>query len=222
MKEKYIEGQEELDYIRELETQLEEQNGINKKLHSAQMSLFGTANDENLIKWQLDLREDLERIYHLLRGDEIKEDEKGNTFYVPPQNDESKPFNEFGVQVIMNIMSFYLNRNTILSNYDTETINWKVYDFGLELSDLIFNRYEEMMMTTTFEKEFKRIYSRNLIEYKNSSYGILVKVNGKKKMVPISEKMVAIVNKRLDEHLLGKMKMYPMIVRELVDSVHSA
>ena len=122
----------------------------------------------------------------------------------------------------MNIMSFYLNRNTILSNYDTETINWKVYDFGLELSDLIFNRYEEMMMTTTFEKEFKRIYSRNLIEYKNSSYGILVKVNGKKKMVPISEKMVAIVNKRLDEHLLGKMKMYPMIVRELVDSVHSA
>ena len=57
----------------------------------------------------------------------------------------------------MNIMSFYLNRNTILSNYDETTINWKVYDFGYELVDLIFTRYEDMMFTTNFEKEFKKI-----------------------------------------------------------------
>ena len=135
----------------------------------AQLSLFGTPQDENLIKWQLDLREDLNRIYHLLCGHQQIEDEKGNIIYVAPQEDNLKPFNEFGVQLIMNVISFYINRNTILSNYDEKTIMWKVKDFGDELVDLIFNRYEEMGMNT-----------------------------------------------------LDKMKMYPMIVRELVDSVHSS
>ena len=68
----------------------------------------------------------------------------------------------------MNIMAFYLNRNTILSNYDEETINWKILDFGNELADLIFNRYEEMGMDTK-----------------------------------------------------QKIKMYPMIIKELVDTIHS-
>ena len=125
---------------------------------NAQMSLFGNPTDENLIKWQLDLREDLDRIYHLLKGHQIKEDEKGNITYLDPDDANLKPFNEFGVQMIMNIMSYYLNRNTILSNYSEETINWKVRDFGERFVDLLHNRYEDMMMTTDFKTEFEKLY----------------------------------------------------------------
>jgi len=153
-----------------------------RKLSQAmgQPSYFGGNNDENLIKWQLDLREDLDRIYHLLKGHIIQEDEEGNIVYVEPSDKNLIPFNEFGVQIIMNIMSFYLNRNTILSNYEDKIIEWKVYDFGLELADLIFNRYEDMMTTIKGTEE------------------------------------------EVKEHLSQKIKMYPMIIKELVDTIHSA
>jgi len=161
--------EQEIEEWQELERELQEANRQNRKLYNAQMSMFGQQQDENLIKWQLDLREELDRIYHLLRGHQIKEDEKGNIVYVEPEDESLRPFNEYGVQLIMNIMSFYLNRNTILSNYDEETINHKIFDIGQELVDLIFNKYEEVGMDTQ-----------------------------------------------------EKMKLYPMIIRELVDSVHSA
>lgn len=143
-------------------------HATNTTLHS-QMSGFNSPQEDNLIRFQLDLREDLDRIYHLLKGNKLKEDDEGNLIYVEADDDDLKPFNEFGVQLIMNIMSFYLNRNTILSNYKDDVIDWKVYDFGLEITDLIFNRYEEMGMDTP-----------------------------------------------------EKIKMFPMIVKELVDTIHSA
>lgn len=161
---------------------LQDQNKtLNSALHS-HMSLFN--NDEqqdNLIRWQLDLKEDLDRIYHLLKGDSIGYDDEGNIAYLEQQNPDLMPFNKFGVDLLMQIMSFYLNRNTILSNYGEDTIRWKVKDFGDEVTDLIFNRYEDMMVT-------------------------------------IPDKDVDVIK----EHLREKIKLYPMIVRELVDTVHSA
>ncbi len=160
------------EYLQQLEEEYTRVKGERDAMAQnvqGQMSIFNGENEDNLIRWQLDLKEDLDRIYHLLRGDRIVEDKEGNVFYKEAEQDALKPFNEFGVQIIMNIMSFYLNRNTILSNYDEPTINWKVFDFGNELADLLFNRYEEMGMDTP-----------------------------------------------------DKIKMYPMIIKELVDTVHSA
>lgn len=158
-----------MNYLQQMEADIEASQLRESQLRNTQMSMFGVPSEENLIRWQLDLREDLDRIYHLLKGHVIKEDEQGNIIYVEPPTDDLKPFNEFGTQIIMNIMSFYLNRNTLLSNYDNVTINWKVLDFGREISDLILCRYMEMGMNTP-----------------------------------------------------DKIKLFPMVVRELVDTVHSA
>lgn len=157
------------EYIQQLEEAYKKESDYNKALTQTDSSMFTSLTEDNLIRWQLDLKEDLDRIYHLLKGHQVKEDDDGNIRYVDPPDDALKPFNEFGVQIIMNIMSFYLNRNTLLSNYDEKTINWKVLDIGRKIKDLIFNRYEEMGMDTP-----------------------------------------------------AKMKMYPMIVQELVDTIHSA
>ncbi len=174
-------------YYQEMIEQLEEAKAQNKELSTAlhgQMSVFGGAEQQdNLIRWQLDLKEDLDRIYHLLRGDKIGYDENGELSHLPQEDPNLIPFNEFGVQTIMNIMAFYLNRNTILSNYEEKTIDWKVFDFGNEISDLIFNKYEDMMTTIDLNKSTKV---------------------------------------QIEDHLKEKIKYYPMIVRELVDTVHSA
>ena len=159
-----------VNYQEMMEAELQNAQLKNTRLENQQLSMFGNnPSEDNLIRWQLDLREDLDRLYHLLKGHQMKEDDNGNMIYVEPAMDSLKPFNEFGVQLLMNIMSFYLNRNTLLSNYDEKTINWKVLDFSRQVSDLILCRYMEMGMDTP-----------------------------------------------------EKMKMYPMIVNELVDTTHSA
>lgn len=168
-------------YHERMQQELQNMQLDQNKMANAQASMFNSEEQQNLIRWQLDLREDLDRIYHLLKGDVIGEDENGNIIYVPAKDPNLKPFNEFGVQLIMNIMSFYLNRNTILSNYSDEIINWKVLDFGYDLSDLIHNKYEDMMLTVETED-----------------------------------------HQKIEDHLAEKLKLMPMIVRELVDTVHSA
>jgi hypothetical protein len=177
-------NQEENQYFNQMMGDLEEEQQKNRELtkaHNSQMNLFNSEQEENLIRWQLDLREDLDRIYHLLKGDILNITEDGEQNYLPSSNPNLRPFNEFGVQMIMNVMQFYLNRNTILSNYDEDTILWKVHDFGVELSDLIFNKYEEMMVT--IESDDHEV---------------------------------------IKEHIAEKIKLYPMIIKELVDTVHSA
>ncbi|MBU1535081.1 hypothetical protein KKF84_07160, partial [Myxococcota bacterium] len=99
-------NQQEEQYLMELEQELQGQRIQNRQMSNSQQSLFNIPDEQNLIRWQLDLREDLDRIYHLLRGDIIKEDDKGNMIYVAPEDDNLRPFNEFGVQMIMNILSF--------------------------------------------------------------------------------------------------------------------
>lgn len=144
------------------------QSLIQNTPHQSNTLIAGQMNQDNLIKWQLELDSILERVEHILRGDKPTMI-NGNMVFTPPTNDDDRIFNDYGVAEIMRILSMYLNRNTILSNYDEETINWKVLDFGYEVSDLIFLKYEEMGLDT-----------------------------------------------------LEKRKRYPMIVRELVDSVHSS
>lgn len=206
-------------YLQEMQIELDNANREKRQMANTQMSLYGGSSDENLIKWQLDLKEDLEKIYHLLRGDELSEDANGNHIYVKQTNCDLKPLNEFGTQMIMNIMQFYLNRNTILSNYDEDTINYKVYDFGIRLSDLFHNRYEEMMMTTSFEEEFEKLYPG--YDLKRDTQGrVFFLFEGK--TYNLNKEMLEAVNRRLDEHLLGKMKMCDVLAGALVDCVHSA
>lgn len=130
--------------------------------------ISGDMNQDNLIKWQLELDSILERVEHMLRGDR-PETMNHRTIWIKAKDIKEVIFNNSGVAEIMRILSLYLNRNTILSNYDDETINWKVLDFGKEVSDLIFLKYESFGLNT-----------------------------------------------------LEKRKLYPMIVKQLVDTVHSA
>jgi len=154
--------QQQLDQMKAEETATLHQIG--------QSSIFGNTSEQNLIQYQLDLREELERIDHLLRGHQLKYDEEGNLKWVEPTDDSMKPFNDKGVQIIMNVISFYLNRNTILSNYSEDMINWKMKDLGDELADLIFMKYEEMGMNTSEKKKLYPMIVREIVDSVHSAY----------------------------------------------------
>jgi hypothetical protein len=154
-----------------------------------------------------------------LKGDRITQDDNGNLVYAEAESNDLKPFNEFGTQLIMNLIQFYLNRNTILSNYKEEDIKNKVLDFGIRLSDLIHNRYEDMMMTTTFEDEFNNLYPE-LELYRDNKGKMFYSIKDGDTFI-LDEEMVESVNRRLDEHILGKLKMAEIVCGAIVDNVHS-
>ena len=54
-------------------------------------------------------KEDLDKIYHLLNGNQPKYNSDNEVVWEEPDKDDLKPFNKFGVQLIMNVLSFYLN-----------------------------------------------------------------------------------------------------------------
>jgi hypothetical protein len=210
-------------YIQELEAALNAADDEKTQYMASNMSMFGAPSDENLIRWQLDLKEDMDRIYHLLKGHEIREDDKGNIEFVDPEDEDLKPFNEFGIKMIMNIMSFYLNRNTLLSNYDEETINWKVLDFGNDLADLIHNRYEQMMITIDVPKRIKDLTGKDATKLPNGKYVVDYRCeDGKITYSEIGESISKLIDTEVQQHLFQKIKFFPMIHRELVDAVHSA
>jgi len=134
-----------------------------------QTSAFGKTDDENLVKWQLELDNILERIDHLLRGHKLTWKE-GNLIWVEPKDKNEAIFNDYGVNEILRILSLYLNRNTILSNYAGEMIETKVYDFGNEVGDLILGKYEEMGLDTYEKMILYPMIIRELVDVIHSAY----------------------------------------------------
>lgn len=158
--------------LQQQQSQLQQSYARSQHMNPIQRSdtiVAGIGNQENLIKWQLELDSILERIEHMLRGDKPRYVD-GNLIFVPPLTESERMFNDEGVAEIMRILSIYLNRNTILSNYDEETINWKILDFGYEVSDIIFLKYEEMGLDSLHKRKRYSMVVHELIDAVHSAY----------------------------------------------------
>lgn len=110
-------------------------------------TMFSGENTDNLVKWQLDIKEELERIEHLLRKHVPKIDQNGNMYYSEPEKSE-QIFNETGVNEILNILSWYLNKNIILSNFSEKEIKQRCQQFSIYLTNFIFNNYQRFGLNT--------------------------------------------------------------------------
>ena len=135
----------------------------------AQHSAFAPQSQDNLIKWQLELDNILERCEHILRGDKLKFN-NGNLIWTENPNPDENILNDYGCQEVMRVLSMYLNRNTILSDYDDPEIREKVLDFGRELSDLFFMKYETMGLTTLEKRKNYPMLVREMVDIVHSSY----------------------------------------------------
>lgn len=138
--------------VKELEN--EELQGSFNKLQNTQdpranasHSQFGARVSDDIARWQLELNDILEKAEHVLNGD-VVEFENGQLIWKDNPHPENNTLNKNGVQICMKILSMYVNRNTILSDYTEEEVRYKVLDFGKRLNNLIFKKYEEMGMNT--------------------------------------------------------------------------
>ena len=159
---------EHLDYLEKINK--DQANKLNDLSGYASSTITNQSQDNNLIVWQLELDNILERIEHLLKGEIIKDDGAGNIDYVAPKDKSLIILNDYGVQLIMNIISFYLNRNTILSRYGDDRIKEILFDLGNELSVVIYINYEQMGMTSMEKKSRYEILVLNILHTIESSY----------------------------------------------------
>lgn len=159
----------------EREESLKQQHQIAKGQNTdprtlSQPSLFGYNPNDNMIKWQLELNEILERIEHVLRGDQVKY-EGGHQIWVKlEENHPDRILNDEGVQEVLRILSMYLNRNTILGNYTEEEVNDKVFDFGDRLNTLFYTKYEKMGLNTYEKRKSFEMLWGMLVDVVHSAY----------------------------------------------------
>jgi len=194
-------------------------------------TLVSGGYNENLIQWQLELDSILERVEHMLRGDKPRYENNVLIWQAPTTHNERVMTDE-GVFELMRLLSLYLNRNTILSNYREEVIDSKMYDLGNEIADLIYLKYESFFPVPRFEDCFRELYAE---EYKGN-YEIVISKNGRyalktkeqnqfgeiEKVTELPLEIEQQIKLTLHKWSLEKRKVYPMIVRQLVDAVHSA
>ena len=142
---------------------------VNDPRQYSQISPFSSKQDDNLVKWQLELNDILERAEHILKGD-VPKFKDGHIIWEKNPHPENNPLNELGVQEVMKILSMYVNRNTILADYTNEEINIKVYDFGRALNNLIFMKDYEFGMDTPEKRKNYEMLVTELKDIVHSAY----------------------------------------------------
>ena len=188
-------SQQEVDaYVANVVRQKEELAGATHEMGKGINSIFQSPENENIIQWQLDLQEQLDNIGHSLRGHVIASDENGIPCWKEADDKDDVIFTEYGVQEILRFLVQYLNKNTILSNYDEETINFKVHDAGNEFVDLVFLRYEKFFYVTPTKELLKENPDLN---------------DNQIKAMQLEERK-------------EKIKHFPIASRPIIDAIHSA
>lgn len=148
-----------------------EQTAMNKYNQDAaasnQMEYLLEEKEKGIVELQLEVDSIKEDIYHLIRQDTLKFYNDGRTEWVPLKNEKERTLTEWGVERIMQVIHFYINKNTLLSNFNEEQINRLMLKFMCELNDLVLLKYQVLFRQPTFE-ECKEI--------------ILEKIESKRKM----------------------------------------
>jgi len=162
--------EQEYDAYKQLEEELSLAQRERRDIAKAQLGLYESQNSEdNLVKWQLNLEEEKERIYHLLKGHRKTVDERNQEVWVEPDSKDSEILNDYGVDYIMGLLESFLNRNIILSNFDLDRIKEICFDLGNQINEDIYNDYDRMGLDTDDKrKKFPIIVLKVLVNVEAS------------------------------------------------------
>ncbi len=154
-----------------LHGQVSQANAITQQ--SNQQQYYLEKQEKNLAEAQLECEKTLENIYHLLRQDVLKPRE-GIMEWTPIDNERKRVLTDEGVDKIMQVMKFYINKETLLSNFNDKQIPVRMLKFCLALNANIFMKYEIYFRVPTLEECQSILQSRILdkVKMKKMAYEI--------------------------------------------------
>ena len=108
--------------------------------------------EKGLVEIQLEVDSILSDIYHLLRQDRLnfESDDPSSTW--KESNKRERTLTDWGVERIMQLIKFYINKNTLLTNFDDKQIKRLMKTFLDELNDLVLLKYQNLFRIPTFEE----------------------------------------------------------------------
>jgi len=195
---------EEENAFRVMQARLAQGEMNTAKMHQA-VTLFSEREDDNLIKWQLDIERSLLRLERLLRKQVPKRDEKTNAVYYVDCPD-NQLFNEKGINEIMNLLSWYVNKEIMLSVYEDKQVDLIMQQFADEVIDFIYINLEDFGLDTPEKQTHYPLIVMNIINLVDATYR---KAIGGKTLDNL--KTARVVNQT---EPLGRMPMYPSMNKQ--------
>ena len=165
---------EEIDqegYIDALEKRNKQIEGKNVELASTLANTGAINKNENIIQYQIENQELMDKLEHFYRGEYIGTDPTTNEpGWIKPKDTTQIPLNEFGVSAMMEIVSKYIDKNTTLSYYSEMRIYEIMADLGDELILYVLSNYEKMGMSDKFRKTKFRLLIITTVHMIESTY----------------------------------------------------
>lgn len=197
-----------------------------------QMQYQFNESDRTLAEAQLDVNETLMDIYHSLRQDVQRFNPVTNTLEWMQITDlKKRVLTEEGVDRIMQVCKSYVNKETLLSNFDDKMINRRMLEFSLALSGLLFMKYEVYFRIPTLDECHEILKSRlnDKIKKKEIVYSILgvdydrKKIKGEvlKEMENRIEQEIQKIKQEQTKLNLREFEMIFVQVKSLVEATHN-
>jgi hypothetical protein len=149
---------------------MDEQNAesLNDAIGIGQMQQLDRANsmyynqeaEQGLSREQLECKKLLLRLRHILKQDLRKIDEKGKEMWKAIDT-EKRILTDDGVEKIMQMVEVYVNKETLLSNFDEDLIYQRVWDeFASAFNGSLFMKSNFYFREPTIEEAIKVIKER--------------------------------------------------------------
>ncbi len=153
--------------------------------------------EKNLAETQLDCDETLLKIYHQLRQDVLTPGEGGVLDWKDLNDPKKRILTDEGVDKIMQVLQSYVNKETLLSNFDEKTIARRMLEFSLALSGILFLKYEIFFRVPNFQecKEILEDRIEEQIKRRKSTLELLGKPVDEKE---IKKEVIKEIEPRLD------------------------
>jgi len=194
----------------------------------AQSQQYSNMNQQEvtMASEQLDVEKELEKLTNLLKG-KVPYTKDGEQRWADPKNNDEVLLSEEGINLITRTIRWYINKNTLLSNYEEELINHKMKDFSNSLADELFMNYEKYFLYPTDKECQDKLIER--LKKKQESIISSAELKQEKydreyiwktlidEIDPIKEKL-----KIKEQIVKNKLKGYDLLMRVVQDAVHSA
>jgi hypothetical protein len=218
------------EYIQQLQNEIQSARlGMDREsLTRMQQDHFLEKEERSMVKEQLDLSDQITRIDYLLKGYSLQPNKDGELVWTEPVAEDMKVFSDYGVQLIMNTICFYLNQNTLLSNYKEEEIKHKMLEFTRELIYALFSNYEKIFRYPSVESCIEQLRKRlerqsQITAYANQLKDINLSPEEvyKKKIHEIEDDIEEEIEKIKQTMIKEKLKRFTLLIRVVQDTVHS-
>jgi len=186
--------------------------------------------EKGIIDVQLEVDSIKSDIYHLLRQDRLEIDsETQKTDWVSIKDEKERTLSDWGVERLMQLIHFYINKNNLLTNFDEKQVNRIMLTFMKETNDLVLLKYQNLFRIPTFE-ECKEIIEEKVNDRKKMKVFVLQILGRDVDEEGITRELMMELEKTLEKEMLKireekrkeKIRDYGLLLAQLEVIVYAA